>query len=134
MLHDITIGEIKKIKLNNVKKIYKTNKKNIYAINDICIHFESNKLYAIVGPSGSGKTTLLNIIGLIDRFDDGEVIIDNKIVKNITSDKKLIELRKNKIGFIFQDFLLNNELTAFENVIIPLFLKKDLKYQEKKEK
>ncbi|MEN8121256.1 MAG: ABC transporter ATP-binding protein [Bacteroidota bacterium] len=88
------------------------------------IDFKINKgeIVSIVGASGAGKTTLLQIIGTLDKSDNGSVLIDNVDVTSL-SDKKLAKLRNEKIGFVFQFHHLLPEFTALENVCMPAFLK-----------
>ncbi len=89
------------------------------------------KIYNIVGPSGSGKTTLLNIIGGLDKPSDGNVIIDGTDITKI-SDNKMIDFRKEKIGFVFQSYNLIPVLTAYENVEFIMLLQKRPKEERKK--
>jgi len=93
----------------------------IPALRGVNLKVKRTEVVAIVGPSGSGKTTLLNCIGTIDRPDEGQIIIDGIDVTRL-SERKLIEIRRKKIGFIFQTFNLIPVLTAFENVEIPMII------------
>ena len=102
---------MKVIEVKNLSKAYGTN----IVLKNKSFVFETKKLYAIVGHSGSGKTTLFNIIGLIDNDYDGELTIDGAIAKKMSIDYKA-RLRNKKIGFVFQNFLLNDYLTVIENV------------------
>jgi len=77
---------------------------------------EKGKIYVILGPSGSGKTTLLNILGGIDKPDEGKVIVEEEDITNY-SDKELTNYRRRKLGFIFQFYNLVNSLTVLENVL-----------------
>jgi len=100
------------------------------------INFEVNKgeIISIVGASGAGKTTLLNIIGTLDKCDQGSVEIDNIDVIKL-SEKKLSEFRNKNIGFVFQFHHLLPEFTALENVCMPAFINKvSRKEAEKKAK
>lgn len=103
------------IDAHNVSKIY--NKENIpvYAINNVHLHIEKGEFTALVGPSGSGKTTLLNLLGGLDKPDEGKISIKGI---DITSMKpnRLIDFRLRNIGFVFQSFNLIPVLTAKENV------------------
>jgi len=94
----------------------------IYALKDINLKIKEGEFVAIMGPSGSGKSTLLNIIGCLDRPDHGEVCIDGIKINNLNDDE-LTEIRRDKIGFVFQQFNLISLLTALENVEIPLIFK-----------
>mgnify|MGYP000339922351 CR=1 FL=1 len=119
---------MKVIEVKNLSKAYGTN----IVLKNKSFVFETKKLYAIVGHSGSGKTTLFNIIGLIDNDYDGELTIDGTIAKKMSIDYKA-RLRK-KIGFVFQNFLLNDYLTVIENVCLPLITNKKLSKYEKQNK
>jgi putative ABC transport system ATP-binding protein len=91
----------------------------IRAIYDINLNISKNSLVVFNGPSGAGKTTLLNIIGTLDRPTAGKVFIDNEEITSL-SDIALARLRRERIGFIFQDFHLIPRLTSWENVSYPL--------------
>ena len=122
------------LEIKNLSKKYILNKKNeVIALDNISITFNKNKFYGIKGHSGSGKSTLINIIGLIDNKTSGKYLIDNKDTDNLTEDEKA-DLRKNKIGFIFQDFFLNPRLTALENVIIPMLINNDIPKDKRNER
>jgi putative ABC transport system ATP-binding protein len=103
------------IDAHNISKIY--NKENIpvYAINNVHLHINQGEFTALVGPSGSGKTTLLNLIGGLDRPDEGKIEI-NGIDITAMSANQLIDFRLQNIGFVFQSFNLIPVLTAKENV------------------
>ena len=91
------------------------------ALNGINIEFTEGEFAGLVGPSGSGKTTLLNIIGSLDIPSEGEVVVLGKSVGKLTA-KEAAQLRKEKIGFIFQNYNLLPVYTVFENVEFPLLL------------
>ena len=116
---------------NLVKNYYKDNEK-IEAVNNISYNFEKGKFYAIMGPSGSGKSTFLHLIGTLDTYDEGSVFINN-IDVSLLADLPLSKIRKEEIGFVFQSFYLNNNMKAYENVIMPIMLDK-IPYKDKKEK
>lgn len=116
---------------NLVKNYYKDNEK-IEAVNNISYNFEKGKFYAIMGPSGSGKSTFLHLIGTLDTYDEGSVFINNIDVSSL-DDLQLTKIRKEEIGFVFQSFYLNNNMKAYENVIMPIMLDK-IPYKDKKEK
>lgn len=121
------------IKLKNITKTFHTKEKDIKVLKDINISFETGKFYAIMGHSGSGKTTLLNILGLIEKADSGELIIDGKKI-NLKDEVELSKIRMNKMGFIFQDIYLNDHLKAIENVMLPMLINKNIKNNERKAK
>jgi len=104
----------------------------IYALNKIDLTVKDAEFLAIVGPSGSGKTTLANIIGGLDTFDSGEVIIDGQNLAK-SKDNTLSDYRNKKIGFVFQTFNLQAGYSALENVMLPLIFSK-VKYKERKKK
>ncbi|MCB4203770.1 ABC transporter ATP-binding protein [Deferribacterales bacterium Es71-Z0220] len=105
------------IALKNVYKSYGETK----VLKDINLHIKEGEFLSIMGPSGSGKSTLLNIIGAMDKPDTGEVIINGINITNF-NEEELTEFRKKYIGFIFQFFNLFNNLTVYENVLIPLLI------------
>lgn len=98
-----------------VKKSYKMGNVTVEALRGVDIEIRRGDFIAITGPSGSGKSTLLNIIGCLDRSTDGVVKIDGVSVSN-TSERQLTEIRRHKIGFVFQKFYLMPFLTALQNV------------------
>ncbi len=103
------------LKINNIKKSYKTGNFIQHALKGINLEFRENEFVAILGPSGSGKTTLLNIIGGLDRYDSGDLIINNKSTKKFKN-KDWDAYRNNCIGFIFQSYNLINHISVLENV------------------
>ena len=122
------------MEVKNLTKIYKVDgKDDIMALDKINATFDKGKMYAIIGESGAGKTTLINILGLLDDYSDGEYIIDNKPINKLTEDEKA-DMRMKKFGFVFQSYYLNPKLKAYENVMIPMFINKDIKKSERKDK
>ena len=119
------------MKLENVCKNYSLNKNDITVLKNINVEFENNKFYTIMGRSGSGKTTLVNILGLLDTVSSGKYFLNDIDVTNITSEQKSKIISEN-IGFVFQSFYLNNNLSALENVILPLYINKKIKSSERK--
>ena len=107
--------------LKRVSKIYHLDAVDVPALCDIDLEIRPNCFTVISGPSGSGKTTLLNLIGCIDRPDQGEVIVAGQSIQSL-SDDALSDFRARHLGFIFQNFNLLPVLTAFENVEYPLML------------
>lgn len=105
------------LELKNVSKSYT----NIKVLNNVNIKFRKKEFVSILGPSGSGKTTLLNIIGGLDKYDEGDLIIDGVLTKNFKQ-SDWDNYRSKKIGFIFQNYNLINHLTAFENVELALLV------------
>ena len=109
--------------LKHVSKIYHLDTVEVPALNDINLEIRPNCFTVISGPSGSGKTTLLNLIGCIDRPDQGQVIVAGQDIQTM-SDDALSDFRARHLGFIFQNFNLLPVLTAYENVEYPLILTK----------
>ena len=103
------------IEFKNIVKEYKMGEVTIKALNNTNFEIEKGELVVIVGPSGAGKTTTLNILGGMDKATSREVIVDGKEITKL-NDKKLIEYRRNDIGFVFQFYNLVQNLTAKENV------------------
>lgn len=118
------------LKIDKLCKYYKKNNK-ICALKDINLCFESGKFYAIMGHSGSGKSTLIRILGLMDGFDSGSFILDKNDVNNLNDFEKSY-FRMKKIGFIFQDFYLDNNMTAVENIILPMLINKTIEKKSRK--
>ncbi|MBU8893669.1 MAG: ABC transporter ATP-binding protein [Bacteroidales bacterium] len=106
---------MKVLELKNLVKIYNDSEIQVKAINNINLSFEQGEFAAIVGPSGSGKTTLLNMIGGLDNPTEGDIIVNDKNIKEFSS-SKLIDFRLRNIGFVFQAYNLIPVLTAKENV------------------
>ena len=105
----------------NLKKVY-GSRGNVYnALNDIDLEIKEGEFIGIMGPSGAGKTTLLNIISTIDKPTSGIVTIDKEDLAKMSEDN-LASFRRDKLGFIFQDFNLLDTLTLKENVVLPLAL------------
>jgi putative ABC transport system ATP-binding protein len=109
------------IRVANVSKHY-DGKRGVTALEQIDLTIEQGEMVAVVGPSGSGKSTLLNLIGGLDCPTSGNVYVDGKSLSGI-SDRELTQIRRDKIGFIFQFFNLLPTLTCLENVAIPLHLR-----------
>ena len=120
------------LKLKKICKSYKTGEIVQHALNNIDLEFRKNEFVAILGPSGSGKTTLLNIIGGLDRYDHGDLIINNQSTKEF-DDTKWDAYRNNCIGFIFQSYNLISHISILENVEMSLTLS-GVDKKEKKQK
>ena len=103
------------LKLENVTKSYKTGDFEQHALKGVSLEFRENEFVSILGPSGSGKTTLLNIIGGLDRYDSGDLIINGKSTKQFKS-KEWDAYRNNCIGFIFQSYNLITHISVLANV------------------
>ena len=101
------------LELHNISKIYG----DLKALDNINFNIDNGEWVAIMGPSGSGKSTMMNIIGCMDKPTLGQVLLDGKDISKLTK-KELTEIRRDKIGLIFQQFHLVNYLTAVENVMV----------------
>lgn len=119
------------MKLINVNKSYNTSYGKLQILKNISVSFEKGKFYAIMGRSGSGKSTLVNILGLLDNFDDGDYYLNNTNVKQL-NDKTKLRIRGLNIGFVFQSFYLNKNLTAYENIILPTYINDKMDDTERK--
>ncbi len=118
------------IKTHNLTKRFPMGKSEFTALKGIDISLGTGEFAGLIGPSGSGKTTLLNIVGSLDTPTEGEVIVLDQSIGNLTA-KGAAKLRKEKIGFIFQSYNLLAVYTVFENVEFPLLL---LKYSANERK
>jgi putative ABC transport system ATP-binding protein len=109
------------IRLQGIQRNFQVGGETVHALRDIDISIGQGEYVAIMGPSGSGKSTLLNIIGLLDRPDRGTYHLGDVDTTDLT-DTRQADLRRNRIGFVFQFFHLVPRLTAFENVELPMIL------------
>ena len=109
------------VSLRNVGKTYRLDTVTVPALSAVSIDIRPGRFTVLCGPSGCGKTTLLNMMGCIDRPDEGEILVDGQAVQAMTDDA-LSDFRARRIGFVFQNFNLLPVLTAFENVEYPLVL------------
>ena len=113
------------ISLKDVNKKYDSN----FILKNVNLDIEDSKIYVIKGESGVGKSTLLNILGLLDKPTSGNIEINGKIVNNLKDDE-LSEIRMNTLGFVFQSFYLNNNLKAYENVEVAMYINKKFSKKE----
>ena len=107
------------IKLNDISKVFRTKDLETTAINNLSLTINEGDFVSIMGPSGCGKSTLLNILGLLDNPTKGSFYFNGTDVSNF-SEKRLTDVRRGNVGFIFQNFNLIDELSVFENVELPL--------------
>ncbi|RJE73131.1 MULTISPECIES: ABC transporter ATP-binding protein [Reichenbachiella] len=107
------------IKTVGLKKVYHTDEIETTALGGVNLDIKNGEFVAIMGPSGCGKSTLLNILGLLDNPSQGEFYFDNQEISQY-GERKRADLRKENIGFVFQNFNLIDELTVFENIELPL--------------
>ncbi|MCG6138152.1 MAG: ABC transporter ATP-binding protein [Nostoc sp. LLA-1] len=107
------------IRLENIFKIYGSGETEVKALNDVNLTIYEGEYCSIMGPSGSGKSTAMNIIGCLDRPTTGHYYLDNLDVAQM-NDADLAKIRNKKLGFVFQQFHLLPQLTALENVMLPM--------------
>ena len=107
------------IETRNLTKIYKLGDTDVIGAKEINLKIEEGEFLSIMGPSGSGKSTLLYLIGGLDKPTSGDVLIDGVNIVEM-EERALCEVRRDKIGFIFQEFNLISTLTAIENTLVPL--------------
>ncbi len=109
------------LELKNIKKSYLSGLNKVHALDDVSISFRDNEFVAVLGPSGSGKTTLLNIIGGLDRYDSGDLVINSRSTKEY-SDKDWDGYRNHSVGFVFQNYNLIPHQSVLANVELALTL------------
>lgn len=118
------------VETRDLTKVYHANSSAVTAVSHVNLKIEKGTMISIVGPSGAGKTTLLNLIGLIDKPTFGKVFIDG-IDTSFLGENERRKIRLTKIGFIFQTFNLLPQLTAIENVELPISLAGFPQYKQK---
>jgi putative ABC transport system ATP-binding protein len=107
------------IEVKNITKEFQSGDSSVTAVNDVSFAINDGQFASIVGTSGSGKSTLLSLLGGLDKPSSGSVRVDDQVISS-GSDRELISYRRNKIGFVFQAFNLIPNLTAVENVMLPM--------------
>lgn len=123
----------KLIEISGVHKSYALDETRVQALRGVDLTLESGEFTALVGRSGSGKSTLLNIIGCIDEPDDGSIRFGGQELRGMPEGERTL-LRNRKIGFIFQNFNLVPVLDVYENIELPLLIRKDLKAADRRER
>lgn len=118
------------IELTNIHKTYILGESKVYALRGIDLKLEKGEFAALIGSSGSGKSTLLHILGSIDQPDKGGYKLDKCDILSLSENEKS-QLRNETIGFIFQSFHLIPVLNVFENVELPLLIRKDLSEEDR---
>ncbi len=111
------------IDLHGIRKSYITKYETLHVLKGVDLHIDKGEMVSIMGSSGSGKTTLLNIIGLLDKFDEGEYTLCGKTMKGLNDDQ-LAQYRNQTIGFVFQSANLIPQMNILENVTMPLSYRK----------
>lgn len=107
------------IRGENLTKNYKLGESLVHALQDVSLRINAREFLSIMGPSGSGKTTLLNLLGALDLPTSGRVFFDGVDLTQVP-ERKLYEVRRKKVGFVFQHFYLIPTLTTIENVFVPV--------------
>jgi putative ABC transport system ATP-binding protein len=107
------------IQLDHISKVYGSGNTEVHALDDVNLTVEAGEYCAIMGPSGSGKSTAMNVIGCLDRPTSGSYYLDGEDVAQL-SDEDLAHIRNRKLGFVFQQFHLLPQLSAMENVMLPM--------------
>ena len=120
------------LELKNLKKVYKVGNTVTKALDDVSVAFRQKEFVAILGPSGSGKTTFLNVVGGLDRYDSGDMIINGQSTKSF-KDTDWDAYRNNSIGFVFQSYNLISHLGITDNVELGMTLS-GVSKEEKRQK
>ena len=118
------------IALKHIEKVYRRGAEDVHALRGVDLSIGKGELLAITGPSGAGKTTLLHILGCLDQPTSGEVLIDGIDAARLP-EAELVKLRRDKIGFVFQQFYLIPGLSVFDNIALPLLFSKKPANREK---
>ncbi|SDJ87070.1 ABC transporter ATP-binding protein [Alkalibacterium thalassium] len=118
------------IEITDIEKIYKMGGETVRALDKVSLKIQEGEFTSIMGPSGSGKSTLMNILGLLDRFDNGRYLLNGTDVSDL-SDAELAGIRNKEIGFVFQSFNLMARMNVLENVMLPLVYGK-VPYKERR--
>jgi len=120
------------IEMRNITKIYKMDSISVVGVENINLKIGRGEFVCVMGPSGSGKSTMLHLIGCLDKPTSGRIFIDGIDVSKMSEDE-LADLRKEKIGFVFQFFNLYPTLTALENVELPMIIaEKDKDFRKRR--
>ena len=114
------------IRTCNMTKKYQLKSEQVIAVNSLTYNFEYGKIYAIMGHSGSGKSTLIQCLGILDKATSGKIYINQKDIYRMTK-REHDKIRNNIIGFVFQNYYLNNNLRAYENVMLPMLINEKYK-------
>jgi len=107
------------LEVKNASRIYGEGENSVVALDNVSLTVGNSGFIAIMGPSGSGKSTLLNVIGGLDQLSSGEVYLDGQRIDNL-NENELVDIRRGKIAYVFQQYHLLASLSALENVLLPL--------------
>lgn len=110
------------IDMQGINKYYSVGQEKLHALKDVSLRVEEGEFLAILGPSGSGKSTLMNIIGCMDKPDEGHYILDGIEIETAT-EKQFTGIRNEKIGFIFQKYHLIQTYNVLQNIVMPLIMR-----------
>ncbi len=119
------------IVFDKVSKVYHIGEQEVRALDEASMYIREHEFVSIIGPSGSGKSTMMNIIGCLDTADSGHYILNGQAIESY-SETELSHIRNRQIGFIFQNFNLIGNLTAEENIELPLIYQRLPKKERKK--
>ena len=120
------------LRVNHLYKSYQTGTVTYEVLKDVSFEVKRGEFVAVLGPSGSGKSTLLNCISCFIPHDKGEILLDGKDLSKL-KERQIAKVRNEKLGFVFQDFMLLDGLTVFENVCIPKVIREE-PYRKMEEK
>lgn len=110
------------IQMNHIHKWYEIGGSKLEVLRDVSLHVDAGEYLAVLGPSGSGKSTLMNILGCMDRFQEGEYLLTGQPVHKL-KDAQLTRLRNQQIGFIFQKYHLIQKYNVLQNTMMPLLIR-----------
>ncbi|AJH16551.1 ABC-type lipoprotein export system, ATPase component [Myroides profundi] len=119
------------ITINQMSRVFQTEEIETTALNQVSLNVKKGEFISVMGPSGCGKSTLLNIIGLLDNASSGSYLLLDKEMVGLTEGQRA-QIRKENIGFIFQNFNLIDELTVYDNIELPLIYNKVPSSERKK--
>lgn len=121
------------VELKDINKFYKVGKDKLHVLKSINLTIKKGEFVMIMGKSGSGKTTLLNILGFLDRFDEGKYLFHEKDVTGLNESQRSV-FRNTNIGFVFQQFNLINTLNIYQNVELPMIYNNKYSKEEKRKR